>query len=123
MRRLVLILPFALLAVSCVLLDREVIDAPPKRDEAALARWWDATVDRLPPDFLAAYLEVSEAHLHAGTSATYVDSFTGITMVAKYHSEFRLPAPPPGHVLAKIREKLSGSEPGEGPDASSAVRG
>jgi hypothetical protein len=125
MRRpwLLFLLPLALLPASCVLLDRNVINAPPEKDEKALARWWNGVVEQSSPDFLAVYLEASQAHLREGSSATYVDSFTGLTMVGKHHRRFELPAPPPEPVLVRIRERLKGHQPAPLSDSWQSLNG
>jgi hypothetical protein len=87
--------------------DQYVTDAPPPAARDA-EKWWAQTVEQLPPDFLAVLCEASEVHRQGGTTATYVSSFSGRTMVCWYHYQEQLPLPLPDGALTKASARLAG---------------
>jgi hypothetical protein len=87
--------------------DQYVTEAPPRSAEEA-EQWWAGMLERLEPDLVAVLCAASETHRQNGTTATYVNSFVGRTMVASYYRELRLPLPLPDAATAKAKARLVG---------------
>jgi hypothetical protein len=118
-RYLVAVLISALAMVGCAG-DQYVTDAPP-RSAGEAEKWWARALDRLDPDFLAVLCVASETHRQNGTTATYINSFAGRTMVGWYHQELRLPLPLSDAVVARAKARLVGwASTGEQPSYRSA---
>jgi hypothetical protein len=119
-RYLSAVLSFTLTMVGCSG-DQYVTDAPPRSAKDA-EKWWAETLDRLDPDFLAVLCVASEVHRQNSTTATYISSFSGRTMVGWYHHELRLPLPLSDAAIAKARARLVGWTPsGEQPTYRSGM--